>query len=285
MCACFSSCVTPTSTLIASFTCVECSERAVRKAVDRVQSCSDPSRNVGARAATDPSKCGYKYTMSPNRGDVRSSWFCPSSTVDEHKCGDCTKRQFEYQVSHRSRAGLWIWVCLQHERIVGWHIMPKHEGRRDPLLSLYRMKEKAPKVILVDFSCGAEESSLNWAPEFFMNTSFYHDIFHGYTHKCTDRFKCDRVEILEGMNSSIMEQVRGISACCVLYLCLMRLTLRISFVCLNLQINSHLQPLRGILKSGSTKVCGIPWLPCEGCGSSLSASVCSLPGVNFSFVD
>lgn len=179
----------------------------------------------------DPTTTGFRYWFANEGGDIRKRWPLPDAArnlgKDDVSSDGCHKKRFVY-VGHRQRSGLWIWLCMCHQRIIGYHIMSHGEGRRDPLLSLYRFKKTPPKVVFIDFSCGAEESALNWLPEYFANTAFYHDIFHGYGHVCSDRFSSSRINSLRHFNTSVMEQA-----------------------------NNFLQTLRGLLISSTTKVSNI----------------------------
>jgi hypothetical protein len=90
---------------------------------------------------------------------------------------------------------------------------------------LYRYMEKAPRAVFVDYACGVAEIALNWMPDFFLETSFYHDVFHGFVHKCGPVHKSTRHRAFRKVNTSLMEQ-----------------------------INAFLQPLRSLLSSKTTKV-------------------------------
>ena len=103
--------------------------------------------------------------------------------------------------------------------------MPKGEGTRDAICPLLKFKKTPPKAVFFDWGCKANESSLNWAGAYFRDTAFYHDVFHGVAHKCPNCYDSRRISNYAGLNTSLMEQV-----------------------------NSFLQPLRGILKSGTTRV-------------------------------
>ncbi len=79
--------------------------------------------------------------------------------------------------------------------------------------------------MFVDFACQAEESGLNWLVDYYKDVRFFHDTFHGYGHKCSSRFSSRGLKGIPAANTSIMEQ-----------------------------FNAFLQPLRGILSSGQTRV-------------------------------
>ena len=46
----------------------------------------------------------------------------------------------------------------------------------------------------------------SWISGFFAKTRFSHDVFHGFTHKCSSAFKCSRLLGTTAVNSSICEQ-------------------------------------------------------------------------------
>ena len=188
----------------------------------------------------NPSVTGYNYNMflSIGSGCTRNSWPEPLESVStlftteainnrshfDVSTSDCKKKR-DLVIGHRERAGLWIWTCLSHSRIAGYHIIKRAEGKRDAICSLYRFKKTSPKVMMVDFACHAEECGLNWLPEYYKDTLFLHDMFHSYGHVCSSRFGSQELRRKPCANSSMMEQ-----------------------------INSFLQPLRGLLSSGTTKV-------------------------------
>lgn len=181
----------------------------------------------------DPSVCGYNLNefVINSRGCRRSEF--PLSKEGgrlkyaDRSEADCEKRR-SMKIGHNARSGLWIYTCMIHQRIVGHHVIKDSEGKRDIVMPLYEFMKTAPAVVFVDFACQAEESSLNWLGEFFRHTRWYHDTFHGYAHKCSSRFSCKGLHDIPDANTSMMEQA-----------------------------NSFLQPLRGLLKSGTTRVSSI----------------------------
>jgi hypothetical protein len=185
---------------------VDCADKVIQK----IPECASPDP-VESGSGLNPAVSGFKYCMSPHGAPVRSQWPVPDSASklvnrEDVSCDGCEKVRWVH-FGHRERCGLWLWVCMRHGRVVGYHIMPFCEGRRDPVLSLYKFKEKAPDTIYIDYSCGAEESALNWLPEYYKNTTFYHDEFHGYNHVCSGRFKSKRNDRRVPFNTSVMEQV------------------------------------------------------------------------------
>ena len=185
--------------------------------------------HVSCQKRPNPATSGQRYFLSEDGKPVRASWPLPAELVDHHtheefSTSGCSKKRFGI-IGHRQRSGLWILVCMRHESIIGFHIMPGAEGKRDLLYPLYKYKEDPPKQIWVDFGCGCNEMALNYLAEHYGDTEFFVDAFHNYSHKCPSCFESKRFPEYGEINTSLMEQ-----------------------------INSFLQPLRGILKSGTTKV-------------------------------
>ena len=53
----------------------------------------------------------------------------------------------------------------------------------------------------------------NREPQYFLHTRFWHDLFHGITHKCGKCFKSSRVCGMVGINSEICEQFNSYLQC------------------------------------------------------------------------
>lgn len=188
--------------------------------------------------------------MSEHGSSVRTSWNLPPTAqqaidTDTGSSEGCKKVRFTY-FGHRQRSGLWVSMCMIHQTIIGYHVMAHGEGRRDAIYPVYRFLEKPPEVLFGDYVCGIEETCLNYLPHYFKGVQFFHDIFHGCTHVCSERFCSRRISAYAVLNTSLMEQVQQ-----EIFYCALHSHYNFSY---NLQMNSFLQPLRGILKSGLTKV-------------------------------
>ena len=159
----------------------------------------------------NPETSGIRYIMTKHGRSVRTSWPLPPSSekaMDEKgSCDGCKKIRYNYQ-GHRQRIGLWVYMCMEHHTIVGFHVMPDGEGRRDGVIPPYRFMETPPTAIFGDYVCGWEETALNYLPEFYRLVQFYHDVFHGCSHKCSERFQGRRFAQFASLNTSLMEQVR-----------------------------------------------------------------------------
>jgi hypothetical protein len=109
-------------------------------------------------------------------------------------------------VSKKGTTYLFLWFCAVHGHCYGFHVIPGSEGRKDPAASLYTHSDVAPDDVLYDFACSFAEYSKNRESGYFANTRFFHDVFHGYSHKCTKAFRCNRLLGFNSVNSSICEQ-------------------------------------------------------------------------------
>ena len=88
-------------------------------------------------------------------------------------------------VSKAGQSYLFVWLCLKHGECLGFHMIPGSEGRKDAHASLYCYSEKVPKLIFYDHTCSLAEYYKNRESGFYKSSRFFHDIFHGYSHKCS----------------------------------------------------------------------------------------------------
>ena len=101
---------------------------------------------------------------------------------------------------------LFVWFCPNHGPCLGFHAIPGSAGRKDPAAALYTHKELPPRIVFYDHACSLSEYVKNRESSFFKNTRFYHDIFHGFTDKCSPAFRCSTLNGLEQTNASICKQ-------------------------------------------------------------------------------
>ena len=85
-------------------------------------------------------------------------------------------------------------------------MLSSSEGRKDPMYSLYLYLKKPPDVIMYDNCCQLDEYTRNRESGFFKNTKFFHDVFHGFAHKCPDNFRSSRLSQYKHIDSEICEQ-------------------------------------------------------------------------------
>ena len=94
-------------------------------------------------------------------------------------------------------------VCL------GFHCIPKGEGRNDVFSALFSHWERAPEIIVYDFACALAPYCMSREPEFFKNTRFLIDNFHAGGHtRCSEACflkSYRRTDTLAHINSSAAE--------------------------------------------------------------------------------
>ena len=134
-----------------------------------------------------------------------------SSTYDAIPTGPCSKNYTK--VSHRGWSHLFLYFCPLHGICYGYHIIDGAEGRKDAHSSVFQYMENAPAEIFYDFSCSLNEYTLNREPRFWRNTRFWHDLFHGYSHKCGPNYSSSRISSLNGLDTSICEQFNSFLQC------------------------------------------------------------------------
>lgn len=101
---------------------------------------------------------------------------------------------------------LWCTHCI----CIGFHCIPKGEGRNDVFSALFTQWPSAPKVVIYDFACALAPYCMLRESKFFKNTKFLIDDFHAMGHT-----KCSKACFLsnytgydldiEGINSSAAE--------------------------------------------------------------------------------
>ena len=101
---------------------------------------------------------------------------------------------------------LFLWFCPRHDHCYEFHIIPCSEGRKDPVAAVYTHMETPPKCIFYDHACSLSEYIKNRESGFFKNTRVFHDVFHGFTHKCSTFLSCADLNCFSQVNSSICEQ-------------------------------------------------------------------------------
>jgi hypothetical protein len=182
----------------------------------------------------NPMTSGIRYRFTESGQQQRSTWPLARGTESRvrkngTRCdvsGDGCNKKRPVMIGHRQRTWVWIYTCLRHHHIIGYHIITSSEGMRDAIVPLYRFLPNAPENVWIDYACGMAECAMNWLPHYFKQTNFFHDAFHGFVHVCGPTHKSQRDFAFLKVNTSLMEQ-----------------------------INSFEQPLRAILRSHTTKVC------------------------------
>ena len=123
----------------------------------------------------------------------------------------CKKKYLN--VSYGGYGYIFLWFCPIHGHCYGFHLIDGGEGRKDPFSSILKYLPTTPQDIFYDFACQYSEYCLNREPKYFLNTRFWHDLFHSITHKCGKYFKSSRICGLVGINSEICEQFSSYVQC------------------------------------------------------------------------
>ena len=161
----------------------------------------------------DPEKYGRAYYFTPSGQQLRDIP-CYDLNKSAHSLNYddppetsnlCSKRYPE--VSRKGSTYLFLWFDpLHYGHCYGYHMIPVVEGRKDPFSSIYAYMENPPSEIFYDFACQLEEYSLNREPGFWRGVRFWHDIFHGFSHKCPPVYSSRRIPALKKINTEICEQ-------------------------------------------------------------------------------
>ena len=173
---------------------------------------TEPMAPVLMEGTYNPAKYGRAYYFT-NHGNQLRHIRQFSIDVEKSKGNhDDYPQDYEHcrkeyaQISVKGTSHLFLWFCAQHGHCYGFHIIPGSEGRKDPFASLYTHMEAPPDCVYYDFACNLHEYCLNRESGFFKNVQFFHDIFHGYSHKCSDCYRSSRLLGFEAINSEICEQ-------------------------------------------------------------------------------
>jgi hypothetical protein len=158
------------------------------------------------RPAYDPSKGAYyNYVIS---GQPLAAY--PRFTSKENReadSDDCHKKNGYDRHGKRTRAGgIFVYHCLRSQMVLGCHIMPEAEGRRDLAAAVYRFHPGGIEDINSDFACGSGTYMLSRTPHFVRDVDFTNDTFHHYSHTCGSTYcpKDKRYKAL--INTSLAEQ-------------------------------------------------------------------------------
>lgn len=102
--------------------------------------------------------------------------------------------------------GLFSWFC-PHGICYAFYMMKGAEGRDEVYSFLVQSIERAPKVVVYDYACAAEEYCLNRAPAFFESTKILVDRFDWHNHvACSYGFCMNEYSHMDRLNSQAAEQ-------------------------------------------------------------------------------
>nr|XP_047123638.1 uncharacterized protein LOC124806623 [Hydra vulgaris]XP_047123639.1 uncharacterized protein LOC124806623 [Hydra vulgaris]XP_047123640.1 uncharacterized protein LOC124806623 [Hydra vulgaris] len=184
----------------------------IAKAIINIHTFNEPSADANIiDNSYNSAKFGRAYYFTPHGCQIRRMRHFTidkedhkKSVFDDHPDVNCDK-QFA-SVSKKGTTYAFFWFCPVHGHCYGFHVIPGSEGRKDPAASLYTHCPEAPNDLFYDFACNLSEYCKNRESQYFAKTRFFHDIFHGYTHKCSNVFKYSRLTSSSLVNTSICEQ-------------------------------------------------------------------------------
>ncbi len=153
----------------------------------------------------NPETQGRAYYFTSHGGRLRDLPKYNISKQKERTPSEC--RKLYPEVAKSGTTYLFLWFDPLHGHCYGFHVITTSEGRKDPFASAYMYMETPPDEVFYDFSCQLEEYSLNREPMFWRCCRFFHDLFHGFSHKCPYVYNSRRIQALDiGINTEICEQ-------------------------------------------------------------------------------
>lgn len=133
-----------------------------------------------------------------------------ATVTDEVKAAGigCSKYYETYGI-HGLTGGIMAAWC-PHMICLGFHVIPKGEGRNDVFSALYCYWEVAPRYVVYDFACALAPYCMAREPQFFENTIFLIDSFHAKGHvRCSKACMLSFYQLhdprLRAINSSAAE--------------------------------------------------------------------------------
>ena len=153
----------------------------------------------------NPAVTGQSYYFTKHGEPVRQMPDYDNVNKTEKDTASCNK--YSYAISSKSGSTYLylIFDPIHYGHCYGFHLI-ENEGAKDPFSVPFLFMEEAPSEFFCDNSCILEEYALNREPKFYRQCRFYHDVFHGYHHKCPYSYNSRRVPSLSQVNSEICEQ-------------------------------------------------------------------------------
>lgn len=143
-----------------------------------------------------------RYPHLPHDCDAERS---VTSDIDGIGCN-----KFYATYGKRGMNGGILALWCRHGVCVGFHIIPKGEGRNDVFSAIFTRWEVAPRVVIYDFACALAAYCMTREPDYWKNTLFLIDKFHSSGHStcspaCMLINYVDDDVVLATLNSSIGE--------------------------------------------------------------------------------
>lgn len=128
--------------------------------------------------------------------------------IDRAESGQCKKYYSTYGKQSLTGGVMALWC--PHLICLGFHKIPRAEGRNDVFSALYVHFERAPEVVIYDFACQLSAYSMSREPEFFKDTCFAIDEMHAKGHSACSQasFSSNYMQgrtMLQNVNTSAAE--------------------------------------------------------------------------------
>lgn len=133
----------------------------------------------------------------------------PPGDININVEGKVIEKCQKYYVQFRKRTGGMCVLWCPHGIAVGFHIIPKAEGRNDVFSAIFTRWKKAPKVVVYDFACQLFVYNIRREPSYWLDTVHVIDTFHFRDHnKCSQAFNM----LTFAKADPIMETIRDTAA-------------------------------------------------------------------------
>jgi len=128
--------------------------------------------------------------------------------IDASESSECKKYYSTYKKQKLTGGVMALWC--PHLTCLGFHKIPRCEGRNDVFSALYVNFERAPEVVIYDFACQLSAYCMSREPVFFKDTCFAIDEMHAKGHSSCSQasFSSNYMQgrtLLQNVNTSAAE--------------------------------------------------------------------------------
>ena len=150
----------------------------------------------------NPAKFGRAYYFT-NTGEQQS--VARPLSLENFAKIECKKY---YPNTHsKGSSYLFLWFCTLHGHCYGFHMIDGGEGRKDPCYIVYiHIWKNLQKLYFMILHVVWMNTCVTGSLVSSKKKRCFHDIFHGYTHKCSQVFQAKRLNNINCFNTSICEQ-------------------------------------------------------------------------------
>ena len=155
----------------------------------------------------NPPPTGHAYCYPTSRNQIHSPRLFSGNNVanrirnhdDESTTSKCSKKY--PSVTLKRTTYIFLWFCPHDAHCSVFYINDESEERKDPANILISCLKVAPQVIFYDFAFSVEGYSFNRKSDYFGNTKFYLDIFHGFSHSRCPAYSSKPLSSVCGVNT------------------------------------------------------------------------------------